>query len=140
MFGSLFGSKESRPTDDERTVAARVLAALQEQVFCGPGDGEIELTGDMDADSVTNFRWMHAKAAAALDELLATRPPMSDRLSASVQRLHRGAARTAEMLAPPVAKMSHVRDDQHAELAEHMKAFLEEITVLGDVVKGKRWK
>jgi len=141
MFGNLFGSKESRPTDAEREQAARVLGVLQEKVFCGPGEGEIQLTGDMDIDAVTNFRWMHGKAAAALDEWLATHPPMSERLAKSVGRMHRGAARTTEMLAlPAVRKMSDVPENQHAELAAEMKAFLEEIAVLGDAVKGKRWK
>lgn len=139
MFGNLFRSKASRPTDDERRVAAQVVGLVKEHVFVGPNEGELVLTGAQDRDAVLTFHWTHAKARDVVERYLATGTTMTDRVSVAVRDLHRCAARTAELLAPPISTMADVPESNHEELAACMKGFLQRIAELGNVAQGKRW-
>jgi len=139
MFSRFFRSKASRPSDDERQVAARLVALLQQQVFVGPGDGELVLTGAQDKDAVLLFHWTHAKARDVVAHYLATGVVMTERMSKAAHDLHHCAARTAELLAPPTSTIAEVPPSNQEELAACMKGFLQRITELGNVAQGKNW-
>ena len=135
-LGNIFGPKGEKPTEVEQRLAAELAREIREKVFCGPGEGELELTGDTAKDAVPNFRWMHGKARDVVQGFRGRHPELPERLRDAVEALHRSAARTTEILAPAAA-MEDVKD--HAELTGHMKKFLEELAVIGSVAQGKRW-
>jgi hypothetical protein len=134
----LFGAKGPMPTQEERAACAQVVALLGQRVFCGPAEGELPLTGDTAADAVPNFYWTHNRACQVVTELLHD-GAMPTRVRSETTLLCDSARRVAELLAPPVAKIEDVPEASQADLAFHMKRFLQQIATIGEAAKGGRW-
>lgn len=139
ILSGFFHSRDERPTDDERLVAARILTLIREHVYVGPKEGELSLTGVQEQDVVLMFRWTHAKACEIINGVVLKEFELSPHLRAMIESLHKCAKRVTELLAPPVCTIAELEPDAHRELAQALKGFLDGIADLGEGAQGKKW-